>query len=33
MEEFEAMPRRMQLFYMASEIEEGEHSVRHDTFK
>lgn len=25
------MPRRMQLFYIASEIEEGEHPVRRDT--
>lgn len=31
MEDFYAMPRRLQLLYIASEVEEDKNPVRHDT--
>jgi hypothetical protein len=33
MEDFYAMPRRTQLLYIASELEEDRKPVRHDTVK
>lgn len=33
MEDFYAMPRRLQLLYIASELTEDEKPVRHDTVK
>lgn len=33
MEEFHAMPRRLKLLYIASELEEDRNPVRHDTAK
>lgn len=33
MEDFHAMPRRLQLLYIASELEEDRNPVRHDTIK
>lgn len=33
MEDFHAMPRRLQLLYIASELEEDENPVRHDTIR
>lgn len=33
MEDFSDMPRRLQLLYIASELEEDKNPVRHDTIR